>query len=79
MSIPRRPLHVRSEDEHQAVERTAGARRLPIEAAVVGDDQAVADVHQEQPQPPRRRPLGHGPTVADSPSPTGSDAPTSGR
>ncbi|MFI9366986.1 hypothetical protein ACIG5E_39040 [Kitasatospora sp. NPDC053057] len=64
MSTPnRRPLHVRSDDEHQAVEHIAGARRLPIEAAVV-DAQAVADDHQEHAEPPRRRPLGHGPATA---------------
>ncbi|MGW3045835.1 hypothetical protein ACWC9T_38845 [Kitasatospora sp. NPDC001159] len=64
MSTPRRPLHVRSDDEHQAVEHTAGARRLPIEAAVLDDDQAAVDVHQERVEPPRRRPLGPGPADA---------------
>ncbi|MFJ7280949.1 hypothetical protein [Kitasatospora sp. NPDC098663] len=65
MSTPhRRPLSRRDllDDEHQAVESgTAGARRLPIEAVVLEGLAAVADVHQEHAEPPRRRPLGTGP------------------
>ncbi|MEU4120551.1 hypothetical protein AB0F71_39435 [Kitasatospora sp. NPDC028055] len=61
MSTHRRPLHVRSDDDDQGVEHTAGARRLPVEATAAVEDQAAVDVHQEHVEPPRRRPLGPGP------------------
>ncbi|MFB7678417.1 hypothetical protein ACFC26_44185 [Kitasatospora purpeofusca] len=64
MSIPRRPLYRRDDVDQAAVEpASAGARRLPIEAAVldhVDEHQDVAvDVHQADVRP-HRRPLGGG-------------------
>ncbi|KJY26432.1 hypothetical protein [Streptomyces sp. NRRL S-495] len=63
MSTPRRPLYRRDDVDQTAEPALAGARRLPIEAAVLDVDhehQDVAVVDQADARPHRRRPLGGG-------------------